>query len=93
MHLRKVKTEFYASRLPFNDDASCRSLEGYDGPGNVRFKVNDAPLNDGFPGGVQIINGEEYIQFNFQRYSYCVKRSIYEACTEVLPQLLENAHD
>ncbi|MGC1463592.1 MAG: hypothetical protein WA802_15420 [Terracidiphilus sp.] len=87
MALRKVTKAFYALRLTQSGINACNELEGYDGPGDVLFRVGDAPLNDSFNLQADLVNGREFVHFTFSLSSYCVERSIYESSTEsIRPQ-------
>jgi hypothetical protein len=82
MALRKVVKEFRAFRLTGSEINACNELEGYQGDGDVLFRVGYAPLNDGFNPQTNLVNGLEFVHFMFSQGSYGVERSIYENSTE-----------
>lgn len=88
MALRKVIKAFYALRLTGSGENPCNELEGYDGPGDVLFRVGTGPLNDSFNPQSDLVNGKEFVHFTFSLFSYCVERSIYESSTEKIAPIM-----
>jgi len=81
MSYKRVIKTFRAVQLERDNESSCEVLKERGTEWRVPIKVGWT-LNTGFHPQGKVVNEEEFVQFTFSLFSYCVERSIFESSTE-----------